>query len=146
MTKYNWRLTEDQKREAVKLYDSGLSLHGIAEMYGVSRQAMWDCLRRRTKMRPQIRYGKDNHFWRHGKEKGRNDKVHNLFEEALERGKLKRKRRCEICAHDGKFADGRAGVHAHHPDYNKPLEVIWLCYQCHYDWHKENEAVPLRQN
>jgi len=146
MTKYNWRLTKEQKDEAVKLYEQGLSIQGIADMYGVSRQGMWDVLKRRTKMRSNLRYGKENHFWRHGWKRNRHDKVHNIFEEALEKGQLKRKRKCEICDEDGNFADGRAGVHAHHPDYNKPLEVIWLCYKCHYDWHKENEAVPLRQS
>ena len=25
---------------------------------------------------------------------------------------------------------------AHHFDYNKPLEVIWYCYQCHADVHR----------
>jgi len=144
--KHNWRLSEEQKVEATALYEKGLSLQGIAEMYGVSRQSMWDVLRRRTKMRPQKRYGKDNHFWRHGKKRGRNDKVHNLFEEALERGKIKRRNKCELCGYNGKFQDERAGVHAHHTDYNKPLQVMWLCYKCHYEWHKENKAIPLRKN
>lgn len=27
-------------------------------------------------------------------------------------------------------------VQAHHPDYSKPLEVIWLCTPCHADEHR----------
>lgn len=33
-------------------------------------------------------------------------------------------------------------VHAHHEDYAKPLEVMWLCRDCHGRRHREiNEAV-----
>lgn len=30
-------------------------------------------------------------------------------------------------------------VEAHHEDYSKPLEVIWLCRECHLELHKERE-------
>ena len=31
------------------------------------------------------------------------------------------------CQHCGKVAK----LHGHHPDYEKPLEVVWLCPKCH---------------
>ncbi len=49
-----YRLTEEQKQEATRLYESGESIGMIAERYEVSRQSMWDVLRRRTKMRNRI--------------------------------------------------------------------------------------------
>lgn len=38
---------------------------------------------------------------------------------------------CVIC--------GEEGEHRHHPDYNKPLEIVWLCESCHHKLHKRNE-------
>lgn len=35
---------------------------------------------------------------------------------------------------------GETKVHAHHPDYSKPLEVKWLCRKHHVEEHvKEND-------
>lgn len=40
----------------------------------------------------------------------------------IKRGKIK-KENCKVCNY--------SKVEAHHKDYNKPLEVIWLCNQHH---------------
>jgi len=37
---------------------------------------------------------------------------------------------CEEC--------GEEKVHAHHCDYSKPMEVMWLCNDHHSAWHKTN--------
>ena len=36
---------------------------------------------------------------------------------------------CSICC-------STTNIEAHHNDYAKPLDVIWLCRQCHADHHK----------
>ena len=40
---------------------------------------------------------------------------------------------CEIC--------GGCKTDAHHDDYNKPLEVRWLCRNCHKEWHMNNKPI-----
>lgn len=56
-------------------------------------------------------------------------KVHGLVAYAIKTGILTRKP-CEIC--------GLNNAVGHHDDYDKPLDVRWLCPQHHADWHKKN--------
>jgi ribosomal protein S27AE len=51
-----------------------------------------------------------------------------LVAEAIRKGVLIRKS-CERC--------GAAKTDAHHEDYSKPLDVIWLCRKCHQQRHRE---------
>ena len=138
------KLTTGQADECVRLYEGGLSLQPIADYYGVSRQAMWDLLRRRTTMRPQKRYGSDNHFYRGGLRF--DDRAQNLVEYAVKTGVLIRKDRCESCGAQGTFRDGRSTIQAHHCDYNRPLDVMWLCQKCHHEWHKHHRAIPKTES
>lgn len=32
-------------------------------------------------------------------------------------------------------------LEAHHPDYDKPLDVIWCCRNCHWDLHREINSL-----
>jgi len=53
-------------------------------------------------------------------------KLHN----AIRDGRIERPNSCESCGRmppRGK----KCGIEAHHEDYNKPLEVRWLCTPCH---------------
>jgi hypothetical protein len=59
--------------------------------------------------------------------KSARDKVYN----AIKTGKLL-KQPCEVC---GKSLEIAKTAHAHHEDYNKPLEVIWLCRTHHAERH-----------
>ena len=48
---------------------------------------------------------------------------------ALRDGKLV-KQPCQVC--------GSVNVHAHHCDYDKPFDVLWLCPLHHEAWHQEH--------
>lgn len=133
------KLTPEQALECVAMYERGMACGPIAEYFDVSRQAMHDLLKRRTTMRPQKRYGADNHFYRGGKRA--DDPAQNMVETALSQGILERPEVCDSCSSSGTFKDGRSTIQAHHCDYNKPLEVMWLCQKCHHNWHRENTAT-----
>ena len=56
-------------------------------------------------------------------------KAQTMVGNAIRDGKLHRQP-CEVC--------GEARVNAHHNDYLKPLNVRWLCYAHHHQWHRDN--------
>jgi hypothetical protein len=136
-------LNKTEFAEARALYESGLSLEAVAERFPVTRQALWERMKRAgVDMRPQQRHGEDNHFYRGGSVG--EDWAHNKVEKAIVRGEIVRPSACSECGSEGKpYTDGRAPIQAHHDDYNKPLDVRWLCQPCHHEWHKHNAAVPL---
>lgn len=59
-------------------------------------------------------------------------RANSIVNHNIERGKLKRQP-CEVC--------GAEKADAHHDDYNKPLDVRWLCRRCHADWHSKHEPI-----
>ena len=121
-------------QEAVKMYEDGLSIGEIAGKYEITRQAMWKILKRRgVKFRPNLRFGKENHFYRGTKKQfAIRKRAQHLVEMAIERGEIEQSP-CEVC--------GDPSAIGHHDDYAKPLEVRWLCKPHHFEWHSKNEAV-----
>lgn len=61
--------------------------------------------------------------------------AHLLVQYEVKKGLLIKKP-CEVC--------GKKKAVAHHDDYNKPLDVRWLCHKHHMQHHKE-ERERLRQ-
>jgi hypothetical protein len=56
-------------------------------------------------------------------------KAHSIVNYAIKSKKLF-KEPCLICGSDE--------VHAHHDDYDKPLNIRWLCAEHHNQWHAEH--------
>lgn len=56
-------------------------------------------------------------------------RANGIINDMLRYGKLIRPEVCSFC---GKSCEPQA----HHPDYTKPTEVIWLCVKCHSELHK----------
>ena len=64
--------------------------------------------------------------WR--EEDSRRSVAHSAVARAIRNGTLLR-RPCSRCGNEKSVA--------HHEDYGKPLEVVWLCQPCHKQRHKE---------
>lgn len=52
-----------------------------------------------------------------------------ILHAALRSGRIVKLPRCEKCGCNSR-------LHGHHHDYAKPLEVTWLCIQCHVEVHR----------
>ena len=86
-------------------------------------------LREFRKRNPQKNREK-NQIWR--EQHPEKNSAHKAVAYALARGRIERKP-CERCGKHGR-------VHAHHDDYSRPLDVMWLCPNHHRERHRELAA------
>lgn len=66
-------------------------------------------------------------------------RARHMLKNAVRAGRLSKPECCEDC---GVLTKPRH-LHAHHPDYSKPLEVEWLCRKCHRQRHSRPVADSL---
>ena len=59
-------------------------------------------------------------------------KAYRLVRNAIKNGDIVRPEVCQKCGQvPPPTSDGRAGIQGHHHDYEKPLDVEWICAKCH---------------
>ena len=92
--------------------------------------------RNRKPQRAKILREKQNRYRENNPYKVEARKMYNI---ALLRGDLVKPSKCSVC---GK----KATIQGHHPDYAKPLEVIWVCPKCHTKIHFPHLAQSPRDN
>lgn len=61
------------------------------------------------------------------------ERARSKVNQAIKEGLLINPHKCSIC-------DKSGYIEAHHEDYTKPLDVIWLCKNCHENIHHLNEG------
>lgn len=85
-------------------------------------------------------FGENNHNWKGGRtynwyefyikpyRHSNREKVaaHRAVYAAIKSGELKKPKSCAWCG------NSFCRIEAHHEDYSKPLEVLWLCPSCHH--------------
>ena len=125
------RLTKQRHIEMMDDYKNGMPLRQIADKYGVHITAASKAASRAGTTLRQSSQPLALH--RASKRKCQTDnpekrKAHKAVEYAIATGALT-KSPCERC--------GSENSHAHHEDYNKPLDVMWLCPTDHKKRHRE---------
>lgn len=63
------------------------------------------------------------------------NKAHHKVGYAIFKGTLKKGKQCQVCGCTGK------PMEAHHFDYDKPLEVVWMCQSCHKWVHRKKDIL-----
>jgi site-specific DNA-cytosine methylase len=132
---------DERFRSVVEMYASGLKTKEIAEKLNVPYHSAYNALRAREntfRQEDRLPNGAENRFYRHGKEnplrRQERKKAALKVYKALQAGRLTKPEKCETCGSSIK-------IEAHHSDYNKPLDVMWLCKKCHFEWHLDHEAT-----
>jgi len=84
-----------------------------------------ECRRESRQNNPELhnRY-KCEYRYRHPQK----SRAHYNLTDAIRRSKIERPNQCTIC---GKLCTPEG----HHPDYSKPLDVVWACRDCHKSLH-----------
>jgi hypothetical protein len=82
------------------------------------------CEKYRKKNIEKIRKKRAEQERRYRKEKPLETKARKIIYYAIKRGKINKPTECQIC-------NMTKALEAHHKDYNKPLDVIWVCKKCH---------------
>lgn len=59
---------------------------------------------------------------------------YNRYRRALNSGKLVRPANCSICG-------STRQIQGHHLDYQRPLDVLWLCVDCHKAVHRKTDRL-----
>lgn len=89
-----------------------------------------------SKYRAEFLPKEDQHAYGTGysvEERKKRAKARSTFNHYM-RDKHLERQPCEICG---------AKAEAHHDDYDKPLDVRWLCFKHHREWHKAHDNFEL---
>ena len=65
---------------------------------------------------------------RYAKENKEKHNAQNAVKRAVKKGLLIKPGKCSKC-------ESRYRIEAHHPNYSRPLQVLWVCSKCHHKIH-----------
>lgn len=106
---------------------------------GVRNRHNQDKRRRAYRQTPEGKAENRKHALQHYKAHPERAKARSALRQKIRDGKIKRGD-CLIC--------GEQNGQAHHEDYSKPFDVMWLCEGCHREYHfnqnQKKEVCPIK--
>lgn len=89
---------------------------------------------RERNSRPEVRKRINERFRNYRKDFKflKREQARGMLNKRVQSGKIRKPSKCSKCGKEGY-------VEAHHDDYDKPLDVIWICKECHMNIHYSNE-------
>jgi hypothetical protein len=118
----NCRITT--KKKALRKLD------GVMVLYRAYRQFCKSCQDKIVREKTFYLRDYQRKYQKNPKNKVKID-ARRMFHKALKTGQMIKEDKCEQC-------DSKSNIEAHHPDYNFPLQVMWLCKKCHFQEDKNN--------
>lgn len=114
----------------LKLYwrwkDENYSIRGLSKMYKISHVRVWQIVKKINKEYEEYEKGREKQNIK--------SRANQQISRLIKSEKIKRKKTCEYCKEKSETV-------AHHENYFKPLEIIWLCKSCHRKLHCEKEKI-----
>ena len=105
-----------------------------SEFYELTRQCKICKKAIRKKWRKKNKKRENDRINKHKAKFHKRTTIQARIRNLVRKGKIE-KGPCVICG-------STINVHGHHCDYNKPLDVMWLCATHHMRWHAKNKPIP----
>jgi hypothetical protein len=122
-----------------RMVSSGTCCECLLKTVASNKHRSEEAIARRADRKAQKqREGKSNHSkkkWRENNPK--KVKASQMVNNAVRDGRLDKPDECSSCGSKAKLV-------GHHSDYDKPLEVEWLCSTCHRQIHLNHTSAPMR--
>lgn len=126
------KMTDEQRKSAIEMVKSGIKKSHVANYFQVSKQYISQLMEKENKPKKEkTRRSRLNTMLKQNRKK---QLAHYLVSSAIMDGVL-HPQPCEKCGKNNPPI-GRKIIDAHHDDYDKPLQVRWLCRKHHKEMHK----------
>ena len=124
----------EKLKETIKRDNAGR----VLRQRGYSKRNKEKVLKMNTEQYYKNREKRIEYAREHRKKFPKQEHAHQVLRSAIRSGQIIRPDECEIC-------HKKCKPQAHHEDYSKPLDVIWLCRSCHSLVHRDyfNEYARL---